>query len=184
MTPAKKTTEKTDAAEPKKPAAKKAAPRKKAPAKEAVVVAEAPSTEEAAPEPKLSKDGYVYALGRRKRAIAQTRLWPTGTGDIKVNGKAFKSYFTVYSQQEAVLAPLKAAGQDDKVTITLEVYGGGMRGQSEAARHGISRALVALNPMFRGSLKKLGFMTRDPREKERKKYGLKKARKGPQWAKR
>lgn len=195
MIPAKKT---TDASEEKKPAKKPAAARKPAAAKKAVVHAEKPALKTkdaealvaasqaamAVAAPKLSAGGYIYALGRRKTAIAQTRLWPTGSGEIKVNGAAFEKYFTVYSQQEALKAPLKAVGQDDKVTVTVDVYGGGMRGQSEAARLGISRALILLNPTFRTSLKQLGYLTRDPREKERKKYGLKKARKGPQWAKR
>jgi small subunit ribosomal protein S9 len=179
MTPAKK-------AMPAKPvAAKKSAAAKKkvaAPKKEAAVAA-APAAQEALPmAPPAS--GYVYALGRRKSAIAQTRLWPTGKGEIKVNEKPYDQYFTVYEQREIVLAPLKATGQDASVNVHIKTYGGGMRGQSEAARLGISRALIELNPAYRASLKQLGYLTRDPREKERKKYGLKKARKGPQWAKR
>lgn len=174
MTPAKKTTDKKPVA-----AKKPAAPRKK---KEAVV--EAAETAPAETAANVPKEGYIYALGRRKTAIAQTRLFPGGTGEIKVNGKDYQKYFTVYEQRAELLSPLKAVGQDDKVNINLKVYGGGMRGQAGAARLGIARALMLMNPAFRLSLKQLGFVTRDPREKERKKYGLKKARKGPQWAKR
>lgn len=130
------------------------------------------------------KGEYIYAIGRRKTAVAQTRLWTGGEGQVTVNDREMKAYFPVFEMRESVIAPLKAVGQDDKVTISLKVRGGGLRGQAEAARHGISRALIELNPTFRKSLKRLGFLTRDPREKERKKYGLKKARRAPQWAKR
>lgn len=159
-----------------KPTAEKAVHAKKAPAKKKVV-----SDDEKAP---AAAGEYIYALGRRKRAVAQTRLWSAGKGEITVNKKPFEKYFTVQEYREALLAPLKTVGQDDKVTITLDVRGGGMRGQAEASRLGISRALIELNPTFRTSLKQKGFLTRDPREKERKKPGKKKARKGSQWAKR
>jgi small subunit ribosomal protein S9 len=132
---------------------------------------------------KLAGGSYIYALGRRKSAIAQARLFTNGKGEIKVNGKPYDKYFTVYEQQEAVMAPLKVVGQTD-ASVDLKVSGGGMRGQADAARLGISRALIELNPFYRKALKKLGYLMRDPREKERKKYGLKKARKAPQWAKR
>ncbi|MFA6603506.1 MAG: 30S ribosomal protein S9 [Patescibacteria group bacterium] len=126
----------------------------------------------------------MYALGRRKRATVQARLYSNGKGEIKVNGKPLKEYFTTDVLQSTVMAPLKAVGLDDKVNIDLKAIGGGMAAQAGAARHGISRTLVKMNEEFRKTLKPMGFMTRDPREKERKKYGLKKARKGPQWAKR
>lgn len=200
MTTAKKSTE--EAAEKKPRAAKAAA---KAPAKHAApkkaeakeVVAAAESTEESAvaagafaaeaealpPSKKLPAGEYVYALGRRKTSVAQARLFPHMNGEIKVNGKPFKTYFTVYDHQEAVTAPLKAVGSM-AANVDLKVSGGGMRGQAEAARHSIARALIELNPAYRKSLKKLGYLMRDPREKERKKYGHKKARKSSQWAKR
>lgn len=153
-------------------------------AKAVVAVAEAPASEAAmAPAKHIPKGTYIYALGRRKTAIAQTRLFTGGKGDIQVNGKPYTTYFTVYDLQEAVTAPLKAIGMAD-ADVQLKVKGGGMRGQAEAARLGISRALIELNPAYRKTLKKMGFLMRDPREKERKKYGLKKARKAPQWAKR
>ncbi|MEY4744354.1 MAG: hypothetical protein RL272_299 [Candidatus Parcubacteria bacterium] len=175
----------------KKPAAHKAAaPKKAATPKKAVAHAEAPAAaseeakeEAAAPAKRLPSGSYIYAIGRRKSATAQTRLYTNGKGEISVNGKPYAKYFTVFDLQEAVTAPLKAIGMAD-ADVTLKVVGGGMRGQAEASRLGISRALIELNPMYRKTLKKMGFLMRDPREKERKKYGLKKARKAPQWAKR
>jgi len=130
-------------------------------------------------------DGYYYAVGRRKRAVAQTKLWPEQKKtEIMVNGKDYTAYFMVYEQREAVVAPLKAVGMDENSKIEVKVSGGGMRGQSEAIRLGVSRALLLINPEYRLTLKKLGFLKRDPREKERRKYGLKKARRAPQWSKR
>jgi small subunit ribosomal protein S9 len=183
----------------KKPVAEKkpAAPRKKKAVVEAAPVApqavvpavvEAPAAPVAkaeAPEAAVpAKKDYIYALGRRKRAIAQVRMYVGGKGEITVNGKKFVEYFNNVDLRQAVMEPLKAVGQDDKVNLIIISYGGGMAGQADAARLGISRALVKLNETFRTTLKKMGMMMRDPREKERKKYGLKKARKGPQWAKR
>lgn len=182
----------------KKPAApakvKKPAPKKRAekvvaappaPATEAVpVAAEIQPEKPAAPAKALGNGEFIYSRGRRKSAVAQTCLWTGGKGEITVNEKPYANYFTVYEYREALLAPLKAVGQDDKLTVKLRVHGGGSRGQAEAARLGIARALIELNPDYRKSLKKLGFLMRDPREKERKKYGLKKARRAPQWCKR
>jgi len=128
-------------------------------------------------------DGYVYAIGRRKRAIAQVKLWVDGKGEITVNGMEFKKYLPTFEMQAAVLDPLQAVGMD-KANVEAKVLGGGTRGQAGAIRLGIARALLIINPEFRASLKKQGMLTRDPREKERKKPGLKKARKAPQWAKR
>ena len=188
---AKKAAAKKPAA-PRKAAAKKPAAPKHA-AKPVVAVAEAELVvKTAAPEVVAPKSvvavagaaGYIYALGRRKRAIVQARLFANGKGEIKVNGKPLKEYFTTDILQSMVMAPLKAVGLDEKVNIDLKTIGGGMVAQAGAARHSISRALVKVNADFRKTLKPMGFMTRDPREKERKKYGLKKARKGPQWAKR
>lgn len=132
----------------------------------------------------MAEGQFIYAIGRRKTAVAKTKLWTKGKGAITVNGKDFKVYFPVYDLQDSIIDALRVVGQDDKVTIEIETMGGGQRGQAEASRLGIARALVELNPAFRKSLKKLGYLMRDPREKERKKYGLKKARKAPQWAKR
>jgi len=195
MVPTKKTTTSKPAAKkaaPKKPAAKKAAPKKpaakkkaveKAPVVAAVSVAVAAEPVKKAAAPKADK-GYIYALGRRKSAIAQVRLFADGKGEFSVNGKKFDEYFNTFGLRETAMAALKAVGQDNKVDIQIKAYGGGLSGQAVAARLGISRALIKMNDTFRGTLKKMGFLMRDPREKERKKYGLKKARKGPQWAKR
>lgn len=128
--------------------------------------------------------GYYYAVGRRKRATATAKIWMNGNGEITVNDKEFDKYFPVGDQMEALLAPLKAVGLDKKVKVVIRVSGGGPRGQAEAARHGISRAILKIDETYRASLKPLGFLTRDPREKERKKPGLRKARRAPQWSKR
>jgi len=152
-----------------------------APSAAPVVTAPSEVTETA---PKDIGSRYIFAIGRRKRATAKVKMWLNGKAGISVNGKKFDVYFTVGELRDSLTAPLKAVGLDDKALIEVIVAGGGIRGQAEAARHGISRALVALNETYRKTLKKMGFLTRDPREKERKKPGLKRARKGSQWAKR
>lgn len=133
---------------------------------------------------KQPEGDYVYALGRRKRARARTRLFSVGSGTVTVNGKKLETYFPASLLQELVISPLKVVGRDADSDVTLSVDGGGLHGQAEAARLGIARALLKINPEYRSALKKLGYLTRNPREKERKKYGLKKARRAPQWAKR
>ena len=123
------------------------------------------------------------AVGRRKTAIARVRL-VAGDGKITVNKRDLDSYFGLETLKMTVRQPLeltKAAGDMD---ILISVHGGGLSGQSGAIRHGISRALIKANPELRDSLKKAGFLTRDPRMKERKKYGLKAARRAPQFSKR
>ena len=123
------------------------------------------------------------AVGRRKEAIARVRL-VAGDGKILVNGRDLDSYFGLETLKMTVRQPLeltKAAGEMD---ILVSVKGGGLSGQAGAIRHGISRALIKANPELRDSLKKAGFLTRDPRMKERKKYGLKAARRAPQFSKR
>ncbi len=127
---------------------------------------------------------YVYALGRRKRGVAMVRIYLSGKGVITVNSKPMKNYFPVEDLQDAVMVPLKAVGMDATTDVVASTHGGGIRGQADAVKLGIARALLVHNPDFRATLKPLGVLTRDPREKERKKYGLKKARKSPQWAKR
>ena len=164
--------------EVKKPAKKAVA--KKAPAKKAVVVeTPAPSVVEG------SKGGsYIYAIGRRKTAIAKVRLIKNGKGLLTVNGKPMENFFTTFEARAMVNSPVKMSGLEGSVDISAETNGGGQLGQAEAVRLGISRALVELTPTYRKTLKKLGFLMRDPRAKERKKPGLKKARRAPQWSKR
>lgn len=122
------------------------------------------------------------AVGRRKSASARVRI-AKGEGKITVNGKDFKEYFTVNLQQ-VVLESLKAVGKEKDLDFSVKVAGGGSKGQADAVRHGISRALVKWNEEFRKTLKSQGYLKRDARVKERKKPGLKKARRAPQWSKR
>lgn len=126
---------------------------------------------------------YHYARGRRKEAVATVRLY-SGTGNIKVNDVPATEYFNNDSLIAVLNQPLKLAGQDEKLEVSLHVSGGGKRGQADAARLAISRALNVMSEDLRPTLKKAGLLTRDPREKERMKPGLKKARKAPQFSKR
>ena len=121
--------------------------------------------------------------GRRKKSIARVRL-NSGKGNILINGRDVKEYFNLDSLLYVVNQPLVTTKMEGKLDIIVSVSGGGLSGQAGAVRHGISRALVELNPDFKKPLKDEGFLTRDPRMKERKKYGLKKARKAPQFSKR
>lgn len=123
------------------------------------------------------------ATGRDKEAVARVRLLP-GTGKIIINGRPFEEYFPVLSWRAQVLKPLQLTATLDKYDVIANVRGGGLSGQADAVRHGIARALLQVDPNFRRTLKKMGLLTRDPRMKERRKYGLKKARKAPQWSKR
>jgi small subunit ribosomal protein S9 len=127
---------------------------------------------------------YLYAVGRRKEAIATVKLFKNGKGEIKVNKKKYTEYFRTFELEQIVSSPLKSVGQADKVDVEARVSGGGLVGQAEAVRLGIARALVQLNVNFKKNLRKAGFLTRDPRVKERKKYGLRRARRAPQWQKR
>jgi small subunit ribosomal protein S9 len=130
-----------------------------------------------------SKDHYYYGLGRRKEAIATARLYKGG-GEILVGGVSADDYFNNASLTQLLNQPILLAGQEKKLRITLNVSGGGKRGQADAARLAISRALNAMKDDLHTTLKKAGYLTRDSREKERKKPGLKKARKAPQFSKR
>ena len=121
--------------------------------------------------------------GRRKKSIARVRL-NSGKGNILINGRDVKEYFNLDSLLYVVNQPLVTTKMEGKLDVIVSVSGGGLSGQAGAVRHGISRALVELNPDFKKPLKDEGFLTRDPRMKERKKYGLKKARKAPQFSKR
>lgn len=127
---------------------------------------------------------YYYAVGKRKTSVAKVRLYPNGEGKVEVNGKPAKEYFTVSTQLGTVLEPLKVVEQDKNVNVTVQVMGGGTTGQAQAIRHGIAKGLLVMDEKFRPPLKRKGFLTRDARKVERKKPGLKKARRSPQWAKR
>ena len=132
---------------------------------------------------KETKTKEFRAVGRRKSASARVRI-DKGTGVIVVNGKPLNEYLPYFQMQDTVRAPLKALSKEKDLDISVRIVGGGKKGQSIAIQHGIARALVLWNDDFKKTLKTLGFLTRDPRVKERKKPGLKKARRAPQWSKR
>ena len=125
----------------------------------------------------------ALATGRRKEAVARVRLAP-GTGGFLLNGRSLEEYFTSRAQRMIVTAPLRAVEKEKDLDVTATIEGGGASGQAGALQHGIARALLAMDETLRGVLKSEGFLTRDAREKERRKYGLKKARKAPQYSKR
>ena len=131
-----------------------------------------------------SKKPYLYGTGRRKSSVARVHLFPTGTGVITINGRDIDDYFGLDTLKLIVRQPLVATNNVGKVDVSVTVSGGGVTGQAGAIRHGISRALLLLNDENRSILKAAGFLTRDPRMKERKKYGLKGARRAPQFSKR
>ena len=131
-----------------------------------------------------SKKKYSYGTGRRKASVARVRVYENGTGSIIVNGRDIDDYFGLDTLKLVVRQPLVTTDMVGKVDVVVTVAGGGVSGQAGAIRHGISRALLAVNPEYRASLKAAGFLTRDPRMKERKKYGLKAARRAPQFSKR
>jgi small subunit ribosomal protein S9 len=124
-----------------------------------------------------------YGTGRRKKSIARVYVMP-GTGKITINKRDIDDYFREETLKTVVRQPLAATDNVDKVDIKVTVRGGGFTGQAGAIRHGLSRALLQVDPEYRPVLKKAGYLTRDPRMKERKKYGLKKARRAPQFSKR
>lgn len=126
---------------------------------------------------------FNYGTGRRKNATARTRLY-AGSGAIEINGRPFENYFPRKSLQMIIRQPLVLTRLLDKFDIKVNVQGGGVTGQAEAVRHGISRALLEVDVELRGQLKKAGFLTRDARKKERKKYGLRAARARYQYSKR
>lgn len=141
-------------------------------------------TEEKQEKSLMKRDGhYFYANGKRKTSIARVRLYENGKGEIVVNNKPITDYF-FGELIGSVKAPLKMANALKLFDVTALVEGGGVSSQADAVRHGISKALLEYDPELRSQLKKAGFLTRDSRVKERKKYGLKRARRAPQWAKR
>ena len=131
-----------------------------------------------------SKKKYFYGTGRRKSSIARVRVYENGTGSIIINGREIDDYFGLETLKLIVRQPLVTTDTLGKVDIVCTVKGGGVTGQAGAIRHGISRALLGVNGEYRAALKAAGFLTRDPRMKERKKYGLKAARRAPQFSKR
>jgi small subunit ribosomal protein S9 len=129
------------------------------------------------------KEKYIYANGKRKTSVARVRLYP-GKGEITVNDKPAKEYFAPKTLVKTAASPLELVGAKNKFDISAKITGGGMSSQAEALRHGIAKALVTSDPLNKTVLKKAGLLTRDSRVKERKKFGLKKARKAPQFSKR
>lgn len=141
---------------------------------------EAKSEKKTAP---VKKERYFEAVGRRKTAVARVRLYTKKDG-ITVNGKNYTEYFPVLRYQKEAVVALEKMKIGDKLGAVVKVKGGGLSAQAEAIRHGISRALVKFNADFKKRLRRAGYLTRDPRMVERKKYGLHKARRGHQWRKR
>ena len=126
---------------------------------------------------------YFYGTGRRKSSVARVRVYP-GSGSITVNGKDIDQYFGLETLKLIINQPFEVTGTTGKFDIVANVAGGGLSGQAGAIRHGVARALLLADETYRAPLKKAGFLTRDPRMKERKKYGLKAARRAPQFSKR
>ena len=131
-----------------------------------------------------SKKPYFYGTGRRKSSVARVHVYENGAGSIIINGRDIEEYFGLDTLKMVVRQPLVTTGLLGKVDVNVTVAGGGVTGQAGAIRHGIARALLRVNPEYRPALKSAGFLTRDPRMKERKKYGLKAARRAPQFSKR
>lgn len=129
-----------------------------------------------------TKERYIEAVGRRKTAVARVRVFPATKNSILVNDKESNAYFTLANMQRTISEPLNEVS--GKFRVTARIVGGGMNSQAEALRHGIARALVSGDETLRKTLKRAGYLKRDPRAKERRKFGLKKARKAPQWSKR
>jgi small subunit ribosomal protein S9 len=131
-----------------------------------------------------SKKPYAYGTGRRKSSVARVHLFPGGTGTVTINGRDMDDYFGLETLKLLVRQPFNATGTAGKFDVVANVVGGGVTGQAGAIRHGIARALLQVDEHYRTPLKAAGFLTRDPRMKERKKYGLKAARRAPQFSKR
>ena len=127
---------------------------------------------------------YVFAVGRRKRATARVFIYREGSGEVEVNGRLADQYFRTETQRHIVQEALTQSPFKESVRVAVKIYGGGPTGQAEAVRLGIARALLKLDQTLRPAFRARGYLTRDPREKERKKPGLKRARRAPQWQKR
>jgi len=169
---------------PKKPSTRKPIARKPRVHKETVKPATEHASEETKPAaPKIAHGKNFYALGRRKTSVAQA-LISSGNGTITINQLPIEAYFQTFDLQQIVTQPLRAIGVDKQLDIRGKIHGGGIHSQAESLRHAIARGLILMNPESRRTLKKLGYLTRDPRVKERKKPGLKRARRAPQFSKR
>ncbi len=129
-------------------------------------------------------DKYFEAIGRRKTAVARVRLYTRGEKQFLINNKPYQEYFKTEETQQIATASLQKMNCFERFMVSIRVSGGGQHAQAEAVRHGTARALMDFNPNFRKRLRKAGYLTRDPRMRERKKFGLKRARRAPQWAKR
>ena len=127
---------------------------------------------------------YIETVGRRKTSIARVRITPAAKSAFKINDKSVEDYFTVAEQRAIIMDAITVSKLDQKFDVTVMVKGGGVNSQAEAIRHAIARALITFDLTLRGDLKKACYLKRDPRAKERRKFGLKKARKAPQWSKR
>lgn len=169
----------------KKPALKPAAAAKIPTAVSAEERMETPKkTLAAKPEARKPERPYFYANGKRKTSVALVRLYTNGKGTVTVNERTLEHYFPVFTDQDKILAPLRVTNHQKTFDVSARVHGGGVHSQAEAVRHGIAKALLVYEASLRTTLKPLGFLTRDPRVKERKKYGLHRARRAPQWQKR
>lgn len=153
-------------------------------AKKKKVVSPKKKTVLSLPQKKFKPDKYYEAVGRRKTSVARVRIFTKGEKVLTVNDKPYASYFTTLELQQIADAALNKMKSLDRFRVSVKVRGGGMHSQAEAVRFATARALSVFNPDYRKRLKKAGYLTRDPRMKERKKFGLKKARKAPQWQKR
>ncbi len=131
-----------------------------------------------------SKKQYQYGTGRRKSSVARVRVYENGAGSVLINGRDIDDYFGLETLKLLVRQPMAVTDTLGKLDVVCTVSGGGVTGQAGAIRHGVARALLKVNPEFRAPLKAAGLLTRDPRMKERKKYGLKAARRAPQFSKR
>jgi small subunit ribosomal protein S9 len=171
----KKIKKKKEPQKPLKRKRKKVVKKKKAKVEKVI---EKPQIEREKPEK------YWQAVGRRKTSVARVRLFTRGRKEFLVNEKPYQEYFPGAELDQIASAALRKMKTLDKFRILIKVKGGGYHSQAEAVRHAISRALVQFNPNFRKRLKRAGYLTRDPRMRERKKFGLKRARRAPQWQKR
>jgi len=134
--------------------------------------------------PSIKTDKYFEAVGRRKTSTARVRIFIAEKPEFSVNGKEAKLYFPTAEMQKIIQDPFSKLKLTEKFRVSVKVSGGGLHSQAEAIRHGLARVLIIWNAELRGKLKKAGFLKRDPRMKERRKFGLKKARKSPKWSKR